>query len=377
MQKHVVLAGILSFALISALVKRHCDYCPAATPVESVATIEPAKHCHAACSDAVIAERMEQVVYNVADLVVPTPDSPMPADDQEEAPRPMQFSEPERASKPREVVTAEVEKLINVICESVDPESWRTGGGLGSVQYLPIGMALVINQTAKNHEQIRSLLDSLRRTQEGQVAIEVRLLCLSRAAAERLGLDEPHGPERGVLAVSYLGDQAVRSLMQDVMTDRHNSAFLMAPKITVFNGQRASVSNFEAYHDAGAITPPLRAGYGFEVCPVVTEDRRSVRLNFALELQHVNVQFQPPHSYSLNVRRTFQVTDGQTALMPCGWVKEASPSACPDIMRGIPGIDWLVSQLGEEMCDRYTIVLVTPRIIVNEGEETRLSEPRP
>src|SRR5262249_842814 len=58
--------------------------------------------------------------------------------------------------------------LIKLITSTVAPQSWSDRGGSGTVDYFPLGMALVINQTPDVHEQIAELLSALRRLQVRQ-----------------------------------------------------------------------------------------------------------------------------------------------------------------------------------------------------------------
>ena len=51
-------------------------------------------------------------------------------------------------------------------------------GGPGHIEYFPLAMALVINQTPDIQEQIAELLAALRRLQEQEVTIEVRFITL-------------------------------------------------------------------------------------------------------------------------------------------------------------------------------------------------------
>src|SRR5205807_2271480 len=61
--------------------------------------------------------------------------------------------------------------------------------GLGSIEYFPMGMTLVINQTPDIQEQIADLLQQLRRLQDLEVAIEIRLISLSDNFFERMGVN--------------------------------------------------------------------------------------------------------------------------------------------------------------------------------------------
>ena len=50
------------------------------------------------------------------------------------------------------------QQLINLITNTIAPESWNSLGGPGTIDYFPLGMALVINQTPDIQEQIADLL---------------------------------------------------------------------------------------------------------------------------------------------------------------------------------------------------------------------------
>jgi type II secretory pathway component GspD/PulD (secretin) len=79
--------------------------------------------------------------------------------------------------------------LIKLITNTVAPQSWAEVGGSGTIDYMPIGMALVINQTADVQEQVADLLEALRRLQDLEVSVEVRIITLAETFFERIGLD--------------------------------------------------------------------------------------------------------------------------------------------------------------------------------------------
>ncbi len=86
--------------------------------------------------------------------------------------------------------TATIEEtLIRLITSSVQPDTWEAMGGAGRVEYYPLGMALVINQTPDVIEEVGRLLEALRRLQDLEVAIEVRMITLAETFYERIGLD--------------------------------------------------------------------------------------------------------------------------------------------------------------------------------------------
>ena len=79
--------------------------------------------------------------------------------------------------------------LIRLVENVCSPYTWAAVGGSGTIDYMPIGMALVINQTPDVQEQVAELLDALRRLQDLEVAVEVRILTLAETFFERIGLD--------------------------------------------------------------------------------------------------------------------------------------------------------------------------------------------
>ncbi len=79
--------------------------------------------------------------------------------------------------------------LIKLITNCVAPQSWQEVGGAGTIDYFPIGLALVVNQTPDVQEQVADLLEALRRLQDLEVAVEVRMITLAETFFERIGLD--------------------------------------------------------------------------------------------------------------------------------------------------------------------------------------------
>jgi general secretion pathway protein D len=82
--------------------------------------------------------------------------------------------------------------IVQIIWESVDPESWYDAGGEGTVR--PYGnppRSLIIKQTPANHEIIKQVIEDLRKALglDRQVAIEARFLSVSEDFLEDIGLD--------------------------------------------------------------------------------------------------------------------------------------------------------------------------------------------
>src|SRR5262249_2809032 len=84
--------------------------------------------------------------------------------------------------------TTEAE-LIKLITSTIQPNTWSESGGPGTIDYFPLTMSLVINQTADIQEQITDLLAALRRLQDQEVSVEVRFITVAEEFFERIGVN--------------------------------------------------------------------------------------------------------------------------------------------------------------------------------------------
>lgn len=86
-------------------------------------------------------------------------------------------------------VNYEFDALTELITTTIEPDSWVEYGGSGSITRNEQTLSLVIRQTQRVHDEIRDLLDQLRRLQDLQVTIEVRFISVSDRFFERIGID--------------------------------------------------------------------------------------------------------------------------------------------------------------------------------------------
>jgi type II secretory pathway component GspD/PulD (secretin) len=373
--------------------------------------------------------------------------------------------------------------LIRLITQTVEPSTWTEVGGKGTIQYFPLGLALVINQTQDIQEQIQDLLAALRRLQDLEVAIEMRLVSVSEAFFEMMRLDfdlnitnrqtryepqlitqqfappgyinafRPNGffsgltpagtftPDLGVpinnssfdfalppfggypgtfgadggltLGLAFLSDIQVFMLLEAAQGDRRYNV-MQAPKITVFNGQTATINvndgqffltqvNVVPFGSQLVFQPvnaPVLFGVFLQVTPVVSADRRFVRLNMNPTLTNLfsattplvpvqipvndlfldNVQsvqprifqtfFQQPSLSQITVATTVVIPDGGTVLL--GGIKTLSEGRNefgPPVLSKIPYVNRLFKNVGYGRETQSLMILVTARIIINEEEE--------
>ncbi|MCI0455887.1 MAG: hypothetical protein L0Z62_02765 [Gemmataceae bacterium] len=375
-------------------------------------------------------------------------------------------------------------ELINLITKTIAPETWSDVGGKGTIQYFPTGLALVINQVQDVQEQVQDLLAALRRLQDLEVAIEMRLVSVSESFFERLAFDfdlnivnrgqsrweqqlvtqqfappgfinafRPDGffsgltpagtftPDLGVplkassfdfslppfggypgtlgadggltLGLAFLSDVQVFLLLEAAQGDRRYNT-VQAPKITVFNGQQAFIQVQDAQFFLTQINvvpigsqlvfqpqnSPLFFGVTLQVTPVVSADRRFVRLNmqpsltnlFSATVPLVPIQipvdqlfydgitgvqpvifqtfFQQPAVGQINLQTTVVIPDGGTVLL--GGLKALSEGRNefgPPVLSKIPYLNRLFKNVGYGRETQSLMILVTARIIINEEEE--------
>jgi Flp pilus assembly secretin CpaC len=79
--------------------------------------------------------------------------------------------------------------LIKLITNTIAPHSWAEQGGSGTIDFHPMTLALVVNQTPDIQDQIQDLLNALRRLLDQEVAVEVKFISIAEDFFERIGVN--------------------------------------------------------------------------------------------------------------------------------------------------------------------------------------------
>ncbi len=79
--------------------------------------------------------------------------------------------------------------LIKLITNTIAPHSWAEQGGSGTIDFHPMTLALVVNQTPDIQDQIQDLLNALRRLIDQEVAVEVKIISIAEDFFERIGVN--------------------------------------------------------------------------------------------------------------------------------------------------------------------------------------------
>ncbi|MDA0658471.1 MAG: general secretion pathway protein GspD, partial [Planctomycetota bacterium] len=362
--------------------------------------------------------------------------------------------------------------------DTISPDSWEENGiGSGKITEFEGNLSLVVRQTEDVHAEIADLLDQLRRLQDLQVTIEVRFITLNDNFFERIGVDfdfniddnvtrlplEDDGPAVTVgidnagnltpdldlqftqgsfasavpafgqfdpnsaanFGFAVLSDIEAFFVIQAAQGDTRTNV-LQAPKVTLFNGQQASiqdqaqrpfvisvvpvVGDFAAAHQP--IIAVLSEGTALNVQAVVSQDRRFVRLTLnpffstiddveeftfegtrrsrtgttavdptdpdnnvendrEEEIEGTTVQL--PTLAFTTVNTTVSVPDGGTILL--GGIKRLregrSESGVP-FLNKIPFVNRLFNNVGIGREASSLMMMVTPRIIIQEEFEEEL-----
>lgn len=344
--------------------------------------------------------KLVRVTYQVADLVIPIPGTIHTPGDSVSA-----------------AVTSATQEghLIKLITDTVDPRSWSDMGGPGAIDYHPMTMSLVVNQTPAIQEQIQDLLRSLRRLQDQQVSLEVRFLSVGEDFVERIGLEtkggveiKPASPSGPGLRGHFLDDAQVSRLMEAVQGDQHANV-MQTPKATVFNGQswdfdaaepKSFVTGLQVLMgpDGKTVFQPtiqeIPVGTHLTARPVISADRRSVNVSLNVRLTSLEKSVaettpfevsytptgeapkaftqllqQPPVS-QLSLDRALNIPAGRTALIS-GWKREREvrTESGPPVLSEIPYVNRLFKNVGYHRETECVMMLVTPRIIIVEEEE--------
>jgi type II secretory pathway component GspD/PulD (secretin) len=335
------------------------------------------------------------------------------------------------------------DRLTRLIVTSIKPKSWSEMGGPGTMDYYPLGQALVVKQTPEVHEQIAELLAALRRLQDVEVAVEVRLISVSASLYEQLVSGGCSGQNfraeavpgtqlqcytascrepllrcsaSGGASTTCLNHEQMRQFLQAAQEDPRTNV-MQAPKMTLLNGQTATcnitdrlffVTGVTAVQAGGQIVAcpqneSFTTGLQMSVQPLVSTDRRSVYVN--LKLNQTNLAtaavplfpvvarltpefeggakgepvpftqyIQQPRFNTFALERSLKIREGGTVVLS-GWKQESEGRTefGPPVLSKIPYLNRFFKNVGYGRDTSYVLVMVTPRVIVNEEEESRMT----
>jgi general secretion pathway protein D len=372
------------------------------------------------------------------------------------------------------VSRADFTELIQLIQNTIEG---RWDEGTDTIEPFPAVLSMVVSAPQETHEAIAELLQALRRLQNLQVTIEVRFITLTDNFFERLGVDfdfnvddnvpaippEDGGPSATIglnqdgtptadldlrfrqnsyratlppfgnydpasaaqFGFAILSDLELFFLLEAAQGDSRTNV-MQAPKVTMFDGQVASVLDFASRPFVISLQPivgdfavaqqpiivVLNDGTQLSVQSVVSPDKRFVRMTLVPmftriedadrtftfegttttksgsnvigtdgkptgnkddeETTRTGSTVQLPTLGTTSVQTTVTVPDGGTILL--GGIKrlrEGRTERGVPFMNKIPYVSRLFKNVGIGRETSSLMMTVTPRIIIPEEEEER------
>jgi hypothetical protein len=295
------------------------------------------------------ATRQEIRTFQVADLVVPI-----------------------QAPGARENVQTQEESLIKLITTTIAPRTWQDKGGQGTIDYHPLNLSLVVNQTPDVQEQIVRLLASLRRLQEREVLLEARFLWVPSNFSERLGVTLA----RAGKGPYTLNDVELFLLMEAVQGDPRASV-MQAGRMLALDKQVMRVRLGDAggllqgarriSANGNEVAAPARTGLDFSVRPGILSDRRAVVLETTAKLTSGSTDLA-----QLALDRKVVAPDGGTVVLKAWKVQREAAQENPTLA-ALPYVGPLFRT--ESRTETYDVLLLlTPRIAAGRDFEQKIQQ---
>ncbi|GIW75440.1 MAG: hypothetical protein KatS3mg104_0503 [Phycisphaerae bacterium] len=367
-----------------------------------------------------------------------------------------------------------VEQITNLIRTTIGVGTWQEDGGqLGTLSEL--GGQLIVTQTPEVHRQISSLLEKLREQRSIQVMIEARFLTVQRNFLEDIGVDfdffinndgnpfEGLVPGTGPLPIGINGEQqtgfspiavqqnsanftqagglqtgingnlagqfstpnlstTINAFLDDFQASlliratqgNQNVTQLTAPRVTLFNGQRAYVLVARQISYVSDLTPivgtsafgfdptidVIQSGVVLDVAATVSADRKYVTLTLRPQLSRIiGIQsfpvfggtvddggtpgdpgdggtttgtgfIQQPEIEITEVRTSVSVPDGGTLLLGGTTLSgEVEREAGVPVLSKVPFLKRAFTNRGYARDESVLLIMVKPTIIIQREVE--------
>ncbi|MCI0380797.1 MAG: hypothetical protein L0215_24705 [Gemmataceae bacterium] len=368
---------------------------------------------------------LKTVTYPVADLVIPIESRPNLEVPVMPGPRtgdPVPF--------PRKLAeTTEEAKLMRLLANSIAPKTWSEAGGSGTIQYFPLGMALVISQTPEVHAEIQAMLAALRRLQDVEVCLDMRVVSTTPQAFERackvLKLkrqnEKDNEPAKEKWTVAPKGtrwtaflEAGQQPVLLELLANDQATNLLQAPKFTLFSGQSSELllkdakfflTGIDVQYDGDELffspkQTPFDVGLHLAFKATASADRRFVELNLngfwcqlsgPVEMQPIQMPIpracekdkkdttpfqmflQKPKFSQVRLNQELTVPDGGTILVNAGVVPLETPKNGWTSWLS----QWVNGEAPTTSAERQVFFLFTTRIHVREEAEAKVDRPLP
>jgi type II secretory pathway component GspD/PulD (secretin) len=263
-----------------------------------------------------------------------------------------------------------LDELINTIKETIEPNSWSDAGGSGVIE-VPEYRELIILQTLEIHQKIKILLDEMKKAKSRVIQIEARFIMVTEDFLYEIGADvnsmQKYAQKQQKMSMQMgmvefqrkqiklgIADSNVSTrsrgykiILNDFSSQlllkvfpSHNNISLVAPKVTVLNGEHATlftgehipyISGFAEPNESSQQPQPLYeymdVGTRMEVLPKI-KSQGDILLELNLSLSSVagyekrlnedGNEYDVPNVEVLNLSTQALIPDGGTLLIGGG-----------------------------------------------------------
>ncbi len=291
-------------------------------------------------------------VYDVRDLLVDVPN----------------FAPNSTTTRPAASRDEMVRELMTTITSTIDPPSWRDNAGLsGSVREL--SGQLIVTHTLSHQEQVQKLLQTLRGARGVQIAVEARFIQSKTLARNLEAVGGNWGGTNAELWTKLLSPAEVDQLMRAVQGDIQ-STIVTAPRISLFNGQRAyvKVAHDTAYVGDFKADPREPTGYAAVVQLVEDGILFDCQAKVGNDPKLVTLTLRPSMSKLLDIQPKPwpQAPPGKEMLVQVPRVKTYAfdtTITMPNEKTAVYRVRARYSSTTRPVRDDFVILLVKPRLI--------------
>ena len=128
------------------------------------------------------------------------------------------------------VTDADFQELVDLIRQTIDPDSWESAGRSSRIAPFPAKLSLIVTQTKQNHARIQDLLARLRELGTITIAMDAELVVFSGSDLKDCPVDM-----NGKTASVIRGKEA-RQLVTHAIMGKASQRFSL-PNVEFFNGQ--------------------------------------------------------------------------------------------------------------------------------------------
>ena len=185
--------------------------------------------------------------------------------------------------------------LMKLIVAMAKPDTWERHGGAGKIEFIAASDCLCVTNSPEAIAEVTKVLDGLRRMQDQQVSVEVKLFTVPSGFGAKAGW--PTADDKGIGAPKYYTPEEMKKAAVEMKADQR-VGMIARPTLTLTDGQ----TGFFSVGNAGSVAvvpPPPKSDAPIQTLahfdngqrtamrctPTVSVDGKSVQLR--METSHI------------------------------------------------------------------------------------------